>query len=231
MIRLNLLPPGVGARAAAFPLADLPWRPIGFGALILLILYSGWIFFQNRILSAKVDRLTAEWETLQPRRAQIDQTQAALQALQNRETVLKTFKSPEGQWAPRLNLLSDCIVADLWFSGLLFRTTESAEITSFLKGEFPNMQFPDFEPQQALNPDGTPVEPSAAWRPQVLLRGFSLVTPKEGSPISRFLKRLSEHPEFSRWFSGTELRDVGHSQVEQQEISEFALLLYPTGQE
>ncbi len=232
MIRLNLLPPGVGAARAAFPLADLPWRPIGIGALSLLFLYSGWVFFQNRVVSGKAARLTAEWETLQPRQAQINQTQAALQALQNREAVLKTLKSPEGQWSPRLNLLSDCIVADLWFSGLLFRTTESAEITSFLKREFPNMELPDFEPQpQALNPDGTPAEPSAAWKPQVLLRGFSLVTTKEGSPVSRFLKRLSEHPEFSRWFSGTELRDVGHSQVGQQEISEFALLLYPTGQE
>lgn len=231
MIRLNLLPPGVGAKAAAFPLSDLPWRPIGIAALGLLVLYSGWIVFQNRILSGEVARLTAEWETLQPRRAQIDQTLAALHALQNREAALKTLKSPEGQWAPRLNLLSDCIVADLWFSGLLFRTAESAEITGFLKREFPNMQFPDFEPQQVLNPDGTPVEPSAAWKPQVLLRGFSLVTTKEGSPVSRFLKRLSEHPEFGRWFSGSELRDVGHSQVAQQEISEFSLLLYPTGQE
>jgi hypothetical protein len=233
VIRLNLLPPGMGAKGSAFPLASLPWRPIGIGALALLVLYSGWLFFQNRSLSGKVARLTSEWESLQPRQAQIDQTLAALQALQNREAALKTLKSPEGQWAPRLNLLSDCIVANLWFSGLLFRVTRSTEIAAFLKEEFRHQEMlSDFslpEEQPAINPDGTPV-PEEPWKPQRLLRGFALVTGKEGSPVSRFLERLKENPEFSRWFSGVELKDVAHSEVGQQEISEFSVLIYPTGQ-
>lgn len=232
MIRLNLLPPGMGPKASAFHLPPLPWRRIGVGAAVGLALYSGLIFFQSRSLSGQVARLTVEWESLQSQQSGIDQTRAALNALQNRQTVLKSLKSTESRWAPRMNLLSDCIVSDLWFSGFLFRTTESAEISAFLKKEYPNADLPDLEQMtgQELNPDGTPVTPPEEWRPQVLLRGFSLVTTKEGSPVSRFLERLKGHPQFTQWFAGVELRDVGHEQVGQQEISEFAILLYPTGQ-
>lgn len=232
MIRLNLLPPGVGAKAS--PFAALPWRPIGIGLLSLLVVYSGWIFFKGRNLSGRLVRLTAESESLQPQRARLDQTQAALQALKNRDAALKVLKSPEEQWAPRLNLLSDCIVSDLWFSGLMFRVTRSTEIATFLNEEFKNTgggyDFSLPEETAAVNPNGTPAAPAEAWRPQLLLRGFALVTGKEGSPVSRFLERLKGSPAFSQWFNGVELKDVAHSQVGQQEISEFSILLYPTGQ-
>lgn len=230
MIRLNLLPPEARKAAGSSQLAALaalPWRQIGIGVLALLVGVSAALAVSAQRQKAQANRLSAEWDSLQAGKVRLDQAQAALQALRNRDSVLKSLKAPEGQWAPRLNLLSDSIVVGLWFRGLLFRVTQVTEISQFVKEEASNLGLGDF---------GVPTEPSgeessAAFRPQVLLRGFSLVTAKgAGSPVSRFLQRLKENPQFSRWFTGVELMDVSHMEVGKQEVSEFAIILYPTGQ-
>lgn len=231
MIRLNLLPPEArkAAKSASMAqLAALPWRQIGIAVAGLLVVYTVLLAVTVQRQKGQLSRLTSEWDTLQPEKVRLDETQAALQALRNRDAVLKALKAPEGQWAPRLNLLSDSIVADLWFRGVLFYATATTEMAEFLKGEASNLGLEGFGLPTA-DPGGEAA--SAPFTPQVMLRGFSIVTGKgAGSPVSRFLQRLKDNPEFPRWFKGVELKDVGHMQVGKQEVSEFAIVLYPTGQ-
>ena len=52
---------------------------------------------------------------------------------------------------------------------------------------------------------------------------------EEGAPVRRFLNRLKEQPGFDRWFRAAELKSVEHRQIHQEEVSDFAIALYPTG--
>lgn len=244
MIRINLLPPEVGrpTSAAAKQLAELPWKRIGIGSLGLLGLYTVWVLAAVQMQSGALARLTAQWGALQPERSRLEQTQASLRALQNRTSVIQSLKQPEAQWAPRLNLLTDVLVSNLWFTHLVFlggSAFASSEMESALSEEAKrglglseSGQSSPTEPYPGMPPEmsGMPASPPAASKPILLLGGSALITAKTaGAPVSRFLQRLKESPEFSRWFTGVELKDVEHRQVHQEEVSDFAILLYPAG--
>lgn len=232
MIRINLLPPGTRKAGAKIAWASWPWKKIGMGAAGLLVLYTGWLLIASGRRSAQAARLSAEWELIQPERTQWQERQAALQALQNREAVLARLKAPEGQWATRLNFLSDAAVANLWFSALILSTSASAEAQSMLPEglrhlNLPGLTSPESDPAQTEGGAG-----SEFREPRLVLAGSALVTGKgEGAPVSRFLQKLKEHPDFSRWFTRVELKDVWHRPVGSEEVSDFVILLYPTGSE
>lgn len=232
MIKINLLPPGTRSAAGRAMLAGLPWKKIGIGTAGLLVLYTGWVTVASARQSGRAARLSLEWEVIQPERIKLEEHQAALQALQNREAVLSRMKAPEGQWAPRLNFLSDVVVADLWFSALVLSGSSSAEVQSMLPEELKALSLPGLTaPEQSseqMDASGMPLAPD--WKPRLVLVGSALVTGKgEGAPVSRFLEKLKSHPDFSKWFTGVELKDVWHRPVGSEEVSDFVILLYPTG--
>lgn len=253
MIRVNLLPPEVARKTAAVArLAALPWKEIGIGAGALLGLISIGFLLANGLQRRTFNRLNAEWEGLQPERAQLDQLRASLEAMRNRQRAIQTLKAQEGKWAPRMELFIDTLTANLWFAGIQFKMTRSSETGKFLADEFRDlvpgieemmraqeeMEGPaETDPSQAapptMNPDGTPAPPpppAPVWQPRLILRGSALVSGQaDEAPVRRFIHRLKEHPEFSRWFSGLELKDVGHEEHGAYEVSEFVLILYPTG--
>lgn len=214
MIHLNLLP-DERRRAPARVRLVLPWRSMMVGGLGLLGIYSGWLMVANRVQARTLAAITREWETLQPQRVQLDGTRAALSALQAQAAVVRTLKAPEAQWASRLNVLTDALVADLWFTSLSYGLPEGKP--------------PAPAPPRAKSSGRPPAVPPPA-SPLLTLSGTALVTTSQGaSPVSRYLQRLKDHPEFSRLFRGVELKDVQHRQMAQEDVSDFVMILYPTG--
>lgn len=188
MIQINLLPPElrVVARDRAGP--AVPWKPaaraVGGGVIALtvaLVLFNGW---QGRSLR----RLQAEWRRLEPEKVRLDQTQQDIRALQLQAESLQRIKEPAGQWAPRLNLLSDVVVPQIWFSSLKWSQGQPARL------------------------EGSALAASDADR---------------SAPVTQFLQRLKEHPDFSRWFSSVELLSVAHRKVGDAEVVDFTVLLNP----
>lgn len=226
MIRINLLPPGRPGRAVPLWWRQLPWKKIAAAAGGLLAVGSAWVLVAVQNQTHSLSRLRMEWEALQPERIKLEQRQTMLQALRNRESILNNLKTPEGRWARRLNFLSDRVVSDLWFVGFNFSTSTQ---------DLQDQQLPGMEEILGQSDsDGSSGEgnsPPAGWKPVVVLAGSALVSGQEakGSPVSRFLQKLKEHPEFGRWFSGAELKAIRHRQVKSEEVSDFVIFLYPTG--
>ncbi len=218
MIRINLLPPSARKSGEKLRL-QIPLRKVGIFVFAFVVLYSGWILLACQIQGNAFKKLNAEWEKMKPEKSRLDKTETALRAFQNRTVVLKSLKTPESQWAPRLNLLSDSIVSHLWFVSLTYGPTFASE------GYGPTAKKPDVaKPAKAAKKQ--PVQEM----PAIILKGSAFVTAqREGSPISRYLQRLKQHLEFKSRFWGLDLKTVEHRQVQREEISDFVIVLYPTG--
>jgi hypothetical protein len=134
------------------------------------------------------------------------------------------LKAPEAQWSPRLNLLSNAIVSQLWFNRLKIEIPPSPqpERASVLpvKGSAKKPVIPPTQGSAAPSP-GSPV---------LVLEGSALMVSSGGAaPVSRYLQRLKEQPEFARWFRNVELKSAQQRQVEQEQVTDFVILLHPTG--
>ncbi len=126
MIRINLLPSGV--RKSRSPLrVSVPWLEILILIVAVTAVYSGWILVSSQVQGRKLKRLTDQWEKMKSERTKVETTEAALRAFENREAILKEIKSPQSQWAPRLNILADSIVAKLWFTSLEYKPEEASD--------------------------------------------------------------------------------------------------------
>lgn len=62
--------------------------------------------------------LRSEWSQLQPERTRFDAMRRTVEALQRRNEIITLTKAAQEQWAGRLNLLSDAVVPQLWFTSL-----------------------------------------------------------------------------------------------------------------
>lgn len=214
MIKVNLLPAQVKRAQVALSLAALPWPQIGKTLGGLLALYSIWLVVDGQRQANTLRRLQAQWEELQPQWLKWKEVDAAFRALQNRAAVFQSLKAPEAQWAPRLNLLSDVLVSGLWFTQLRYRATPSSR-----------------ETEMGMSPDD-PQTQATPLTPLLELRGSALSASKEvAAPVSRYLQRLREHPEFHRWFKSLELKTVEHRQIDQYEVTNFEMVLAPTGEQ
>ncbi len=126
MIRINLLPADVRKSRSSLQVS-VPWMRILIFIVVVTVVYSGWILVSSQVQGRKLKRLTAQWEKMKPERTKVETTEAALRAFENREAILKELKSPQSQWAPRLNILADSIVAKLWFTSLEYKPAQSAD--------------------------------------------------------------------------------------------------------
>ncbi len=120
MIRINLLPPSAQSAAAKTLSLDLPLRPIGMGVGVLVLVVSVGLIVSQRNSTAALQHLTREWEDLGGRRMELEGVQQSLRALGSRAAVMENVKGDKAKWAPRLNLLTDALVANLWFTRLRF---------------------------------------------------------------------------------------------------------------
>ncbi|MBI3333752.1 MAG: hypothetical protein HYZ93_06660 [Candidatus Omnitrophica bacterium] len=223
MIKISLLPPEIRAAAGSFPSVSLPWRKIGVSGAALLIAGSIGLLLLGRSQTLLLGRLAAEWKGLQPQLSQLDQARASLLALKNRDVLFRSLKQPEARWAPRLNLLSDSLVSNLWFTRLKLQPNVSVENP-------PAPAAAPREPKEAgkSKPRVRPPQPSSTAL--LVLEGSAFVAgPEEGASVKRYLERLKGRPEFSRWFRGLDLQSVEHRQIGDEQVSDFTIALYPTG--
>ena len=133
MIRINLLPERPRGGKVDRALA-LPWKKIGKNLAIVVVSVSFLLLASEGIHGLLRRGLQTEWEKVRPQVERLESTRAVLLALQNRAAVLKTLKSPQARWAPRLNLLSDALVSNLWLSSLQFSPTASEGTVLILQG-------------------------------------------------------------------------------------------------
>ena len=252
MIRINLLPPGRRAQSSTLALlATLPWRPIGISFLGILFLYSFLLAGLNLSRGVRLNRLNAEWQGTEPDRLHLAEVRTSVDQLHVREQAVLTMKAPERRWTPRLSLLMDGLVSNLWFRAFLFRMMKKSEMQELLAAELQNLGIPDLEqviPQISVEGEEDsgqggmegappPAEPGMegaplplSFRPVLLIGGSALVTSQgSGAPVRRFIQKLKEHPEFSQWFDSVELKDVSHREVKGEEVSDYLIVLYPKG--
>ncbi|MBI3322658.1 MAG: PilN domain-containing protein [Candidatus Omnitrophica bacterium] len=119
MIRINLLPSEARKKTSSpGQKLSIPVRPIAIGAGGLLAALTVVLVVGNLWNGGRLGRLKKEWTELQPRKAGLEKMQSELKVLQGRAGVLEQVKAPRGRWAPRLNLISDAVVSQVWFTKL-----------------------------------------------------------------------------------------------------------------
>ncbi len=117
MIQINLMPPELRAARRAGSLR-VPWRPIGLAAAALAVLFSVVLPLTNFLRARSIDRLRGEWKTLEPQSRELEKVQKDFQQLKRQAEALQSVKAPQAQWAPRLSLLSEALVPQVWLTQL-----------------------------------------------------------------------------------------------------------------
>ena len=221
MIRINLLPKE--AQRAVSSLESLRWKMLTQACVGAVVGVSLFLFVLNQWNGRALAQLSSEWDRLQPERSKLVQAQDALRALENRTQVLNALKAPQAQWAPRLNLLSDAIVKQLWFTSLEFGPSGSGPSPAQKPAQAPA------SPKAAATAKPKPAPPPPP-PPMLVLKGSALVTDAgSGAPVNRYMQKLKDRPEFRRWFKGAELKTVEQRQVHQDQVSDFEIVLSPEG--
>jgi len=119
MIKINLLPPEMRVTTQG-RVAQLPWRRIAFGAGGFILLISVALPLNNGLQAHRLKRLQAEWKSLQAQNGKLKKVQEGLQALQRQAEALRTIKATPAKWAPRLALLSDSLMPQMWLTHLQY---------------------------------------------------------------------------------------------------------------
>jgi len=107
MIQINLLPPEMRVAARGSAAAQLPWRRIGFWVAGLAMLISVVLPLNNGLRAHRLERLRGEWKALQPQLEKLKQA-----------VILQGVKAPQVKWSPRLALLADALVPQVWLTHL-----------------------------------------------------------------------------------------------------------------
>lgn len=237
MIRIDLQPPKRKSDSASESiLPQVPWRVIAVFLLAFCGISTAFLLVTTRIQAQNLRRLKKELATVSPKLKKVEEVEAATRALQNRSKIQQMLKSPEAQWAPRLNILSDSIVSKLWFTALKIELPVSEKPKEATKPAQKKTKSPPKSKQTAASASSKaqktePPVPPAKPKPILLvLEGSALVSSEGGgSPVNRYLQRLREHPDFSRWFKEVELKSVQQRQIKDDQVSDFVIVFYPTG--
>ena len=118
MIKINLLPPEIIAARAKKQTLTVPWREIIIAAVIAVAGISFWLPSQNMERSRLLEQLRAEWKTLEPKQQRMAEVEQNLLDLQRQADALQAAKNKQAQWAPRLSLLSEALVPQVWLTQL-----------------------------------------------------------------------------------------------------------------
>ena len=118
MIEINLLPPEMRASVRRAGPVRLPWRRIAAAVGGVVLLVSMGLPASNGLRAGRLARLKTEWVQLQPEAEKLAKAQEKLRKLKLQAQVLQSVKMPAARWAPRLNLLSDAMVPQVWLTRL-----------------------------------------------------------------------------------------------------------------
>ena len=118
MIKINLLPLEMIAVNSKRETVRVPWRGIGIAALIGVVGVSVWLPLENRRGSRSLGRLRAEYKEVESKKQRLTEVQQSVRQLQRQAEALRVVKNKQAQWAPRLALLSEALVPQVWLTRL-----------------------------------------------------------------------------------------------------------------
>lgn len=117
MLRVNLLPEGarkIGPSSLEqFHRAPILW--IAVGGMVLFVVSQ---VVPIHLRRQRLQELNAKIQTLQPKKAEIDQLQQLLQRLKAQESAFRVVGAGKELWSKRLNTLSDVTPEGVWFTDL-----------------------------------------------------------------------------------------------------------------
>lgn len=215
MIRINLLPqaqrpvrrwqvPKVASRQALL---------VGVVAIgVLTVGLIGW----RSLLVANLARMSAEWDQLKASHAEVESYRQHAVLLERQAQRFAQLRASGVRWAPRLNLLSDALVPNVWFTHL--------KVEPLAAGPLPKFS------QKASKEKGkgkkTGATARAMARQRATLAGTALVPPpEEPSPVGALVQSLKRQPEFARWFQAVEIKSVERRSIGTIEVTDFVLVL------
>jgi len=124
VIRINLLPPEVIAANSKKEAVTVPWREIGIAVVIGVVGVSVWLPLENMNRSRSLDRLRAEWKEMESKKQRLTE----VQQLQRQADAFQAAKNKQAQWAPRLALLSEAVVPQVWLTRLEYVQGKSLSV-------------------------------------------------------------------------------------------------------
>ena len=117
MLTINLLPPS--ERKATLSHVEqfhrTPLMVILFGVLVLFPLL---LLIPLSLRRQQLERLTAEIQTLTPKKLGLDQVRELTQLLRGQQQAFQGLRGGQHGWAKRLNVLSDLTPDEVWFTEL-----------------------------------------------------------------------------------------------------------------
>jgi Tfp pilus assembly protein PilN len=134
MLKINLLP-GAAERAARFPLAQFHRTPLLWIVLATLCGLVVLFAVPIQLRHAGLHRLTARVKQLQPKKAEVDKLQQAVDDLRARETGLRNLRQGAGRWSQRLNALSELIPDGIWYTELMLEPAKGLLIQGSAVGQ------------------------------------------------------------------------------------------------
>lgn len=118
MIKINLMPPEMIAANSKKETVSVPWREIGIALVIGAVAVSVWLPFENVRRSRSLGRLRGECKEIESKKQRLTEVQQSVQHLQRQADALRVVKNKQAQWAPRLALLSEALVPQVWLTRL-----------------------------------------------------------------------------------------------------------------
>ncbi len=117
-IKINLMPPELIAARSKKEAVTVPWREISIAAVVGVVGISVWLLLGNLKRSRALEQLRGEWKVLEPRQQRMVEVEESVQQLQRQADALQAAKNTQAQWAPRLELLSEAVVPQVWLTRL-----------------------------------------------------------------------------------------------------------------
>lgn len=216
MIEINLVPlekrPKVRGQMILSPRR---WAAISIGGLVLVTALLG----MGRIQTERVHaRLNAEWKEIQDSRAEWEALRSRIALLETQGEQMKRLRASGLRWAPRLQVLSEAVVPNLWFTQLSIEPPDAKKEAKEEKEE---------KKLEKKKSKGKVPAQKKSKRIHVLVQGVALVPSSgiEPSPISVYLQSLKKHPRFSQYFDSVEVKSVERQKFGTTDVSEFLLQL------
>jgi hypothetical protein len=126
MIRINLLPPSQRVGSGHRLVGRIPFRALAIGAGFFWMGMTLGLLAVNGMQSQALAQWNKRWREIQPKKAQWEDLQQAVQMLRQQAKTLQTIRSDRARWSYRLNLLSDSLTSQLWFRSLSWKDGERA---------------------------------------------------------------------------------------------------------
>lgn len=211
MIEINLNPAAPGRWKMSWRLSAAAVRQVLVGGIITLGVLTAWLMVMHQQYERNLSRLSAEWEHLQKPKEELDFYRNTIAMLEREQKGFQHLRAVGLQWAPRLNLLSDCVPDHLWFTALSVEPVEQ-------KGRGKQAK-----PKGAKKPGGHDL-PERKVR--VLVSGMVLVAPENTtSPLAALVQAIRRHPDYPRLFDLVEIQSADRRKLGSVDVTEFTLLL------